>query len=48
MYDVDAIKNAVINALKSAEMNNPANNEIKVGVSQRHIHLSREHQIVMT
>lgn len=43
MYDVEAIKNAVINALKSAETNNPSNNEIKVGVSQRHIHLSREH-----
>lgn len=41
MYDVEAIKDAVIKAMKENEEKN--SDEIRVGVSQRHIHLSREH-----
>ena len=41
MYDVEAIKDAVIKAMKENE--EKSSDEIRVGVSQRHIHLSREH-----
>lgn len=40
-YDVELIKNAVLKAIKENE--EKGSNQIKVGVSQRHIHLSREH-----
>ena len=41
MIDTKFIEEAVINAVK--EYQRDINGEIKVGVSQRHIHLSREH-----
>ncbi len=37
MYDIDAITKAVINAVDGID-----SDEIKVGVSQRHVHLSQE------
>ena len=40
MYDVEKIENAVTKILK--EYKQDKNGEIKIGVSQRHIHLSRE------
>ena len=40
MYDAKAIETAVKNALSSIDADK--NGEIKIGVSQRHIHLSRE------
>jgi hypothetical protein len=40
MYDVNKIEQAVTKILK--EYKQDKNNEIKIGVSQRHIHLSRE------
>lgn len=39
MYDKEAIKQAVLEAISSAEKNE---NKIKIGVSQRHVHLSKE------
>jgi len=40
MYDIDKIEKTVTKILK--EYKHDKNNEIKIGVSQRHIHLSRE------
>lgn len=40
MYDVEKIEKAVTKILR--EFKQDKNNEIKIGVSQRHIHLSRE------
>ena len=40
MYDINKIEKAVTKILK--EYKQDKNNEIKIGVSQRHIHLSRE------
>ncbi len=40
MYDAKAIETAVKNALSAIDAE--SNGEIKIGVSQRHIHLSRE------
>lgn len=40
-YDIEAIKNAVLKAISETKENESS--EIKVGVSQRHVHLSREH-----
>jgi len=40
MYDTNKIEKAVMQILK--EYKQDKNNEIKIGVSQRHIHLSRE------
>ena len=40
MIDTNTIEQAVANAVKSFQ--NEQNGEIKIGVSQRHIHLSRE------
>lgn len=40
MYDINKIEQAVTKILK--EYKQDKNNEIKIGVSQRHIHLSRE------
>lgn len=46
MYDVDAIEKAVRNAVKDMNItvntNNSKSDYVKIGVSQRHIHLSRE------
>lgn len=39
MYDINAIEQAVREAVKNAQANE---NKIKIGVSQRHVHLSRE------
>ena len=40
MYDINKIETAITKILK--EYKQDKNNEIKIGVSQRHIHLSRE------
>ncbi len=40
MYDIQTIEQAVAKIFK--EYNQDKNNEIKIGVSQRHVHLSRE------
>ncbi len=40
MYDIGAIEQAVKKALAEAEQ---GKDKIKIGVSQRHVHLSREH-----
>lgn len=40
MYDINKIEQAVTKILKEYKLDK--NNEIKIGVSQRHIHLSRE------
>lgn len=40
MYDIDTVEKVVSQILK--EYNRDKNEEIKIGVSQRHIHLSRE------
>lgn len=40
MYDMKTIEDAVLNVVK--EYKKEVNEEIKVGVSQRHVHLSRE------
>lgn len=45
MYDIDAIESAVKNALKDMNLvpeGDSKDDYVKIGVSQRHIHLSRE------
>jgi len=45
MYDINAIENAVRNAVKDMKLtveSDTKSDYVKVGVSQRHIHLSRE------
>jgi len=45
MYDINALENAVKNAVKNLNINvseKAENDYVKIGVSQRHVHLSRE------
>ena len=42
MYDLNLIENAVKNAVQDFTENTKNDDFVKIGVSQRHIHLSRE------